>query len=447
MEKIKALLPLWLVLIFLGSAYFMFQNRKNNQVEYQQYVDAARKYVENGVQVDAIDHYRKALALLSSPALYTEAGEVFLTNGDFSGAKDWYERDFHAALPDEPETYEYGMRVARLEEDYEEIFQIYDECKERELVTDAIQKIIQPVAYAYEIWGDYADVRPYGNLSQVAAVQVEGGWGYVDIRRDRVLDYVYASAGIFGDLAAVVDQDGEAYFVDASGNKRITAQSILEKDPEFGEVRQFLGIESNKLWAYNGKIWNCYDAQTYQKLFGGYQNVTNFANGIAAVQNEEHKWALLAEDGTLVTEFAYDDVLRDQKEICCRTDTILAKQGGAYLLLNRQGQRQNDVSYEDAYPFYDSTYAAVKREGKWRLLDGAGAEKEMGDYEELRSYSNGYAAAKQNGKWGYLDQNGTMVLEPKFDDAAPFGPHGVAFVKVDGSETWGLLSLYKDNHD
>ena len=447
MKKIKLLLPLWLVLLYFGSIVFMLQNRQENNSAYQQMVDRARAYAENDIIVDAMASYEEALEIQPNIDLAVEAGRVYLENEAYQDAGSWYRERIHDVYPDQLETYDFGIRLYLAQENYRQAFSLYDEYQERKLFSEHIEELMAPVLYTFDLSGEFEECRPFGNLSGIAPVCYQGCWGYIDTTGDRILDYVYASAGIFGDMGAVVDQEGDAYFIDSAGNKRITGKSILEKDPDFGRVEEFLGIESGMLWAYNGTIWNCYNAETYAKLFGGYKEVTNFTNGIGAVKDESGKWALLSSDGEQITEFLYDQVLADQKLAVCRTEAVLVKEGKNCLLLNKEGKQVGDQTYEDACAFFDGTYAAVKIGGEWRFIDGTGEEQELGSYEQAQSFSGGLAAVCRDGKWGYIDQQGELVIDYQFSETGPFSSSGIAFVKPEGETHWKLLTLYKDNHE
>lgn len=447
MKKIKRLLPLWLVLLYFGSAAYMFQFRTENNDRYRELVETARSCAKNEVMTDAAEAYEEALAIHPNVELAAEAGEVFLANEAYPEAKKWYRNELYANYPDEELTYDYGIRMYLAQEHYRDAFSVYDECRSRELGTEKIEELMRPVLYSFDLSGRYDEVRPFGNLSGIAAVRYGDYWGYIDDEGGRVLDYTYLSAGMFSDLAAVVDQNGKAYFTDRGGNKKITDKSILEQDPEIGQVQQFLGIEGGVLWAWNGQAWSCYDAETLKRLFGGYSAVTNIANGIGAVRNEASKWAVIAADGTALTDFIYDDVRTDEKQVFCRTGIVFVKEGENWCLLNQEGKPVGDQVYEDACAFYDTTCAAVKRGGEWVYIDAEGQEQELGSYEAARSFSNGLAAVRSGGKWGYIDQEGRLVIDCQFDEAGPFAASGVAFVKPEGESCWKLLSLYKDHHE
>lgn len=447
MKKIKLLLPLWLILLYFGSIIFMIQDRQENIASYQKLVNEARNYVKNDVIVDAVDSYEAAMDISPSIDLAIEVGDLYLKQESYQEAQGWYTENLYGKYPDQPETYEYGIRMYLAQNNYCDAFIAYDEYKGRRLYSDEVEAMMEPIWYTFDLSGQYDECRPFGNISKIAAVRSGNYWGYVDTSGERVLDYIYVSAGTFGDLGAVTDQNGNAYFTDSSGNKKITDKSILEKDPDFGKVEAFKGIESGMLWAFNGNYWNCYDAQTYEKLFGGYTDVTNIVNSIGGVKDESGKWALIGADGKLLTDFQYDDILTDQKDVPCRTSAVIVKQGDTYVLVDTDGKQIGKAEYEDACAFFDDTYAAVKTGGKWLFVDDKGNVQDLGTYDQAESFSNGLAAVCLNGKWGYIDLNGNLVIDCQFIEAGPFCASGTAFVKPEEKEYWQILSLYKNNHE
>lgn len=446
MKKIKMLLPLWLVLLFAGSAVFMFKTRLENSGAYNQMVEEARAYAQAGIVVDAIEFYEEALDLNPNVDLCVEAGEVYLTNEEYYNAKRWYKSELHTNYPENVKTYDFGIRMYLAQDNYRGAFEIYDEYQDRRLSSQSVETLIKGILYTYDLSGQYEDVRPFSNLTGMAAVQHKDHWGYIDKEGSRVLDYIYLSAGVFGDMASVTDENGQAYFVDSEGNKKITEKSVLEKNPDFGYVTEMKGIEDNLFWAYNGEYWNCYSTETCEKQFGGYTNVTKISNGIGAVSKDNEKWALIDSSGQELTDYEYDEVLMDEKEIFCRTDAVIVKKDGRCILLNKSGKQIGKTDYEDAYAFYDDTWAAIKKEGKCIFVNEEGKEMDLGDFEDARSFSGGLAAVKQEGKWGYIDTEGDLVIDCQFEGAGPFSSVGTTFVKPEG-EKWHLLSLYKENHD
>lgn len=445
MKKYQIIMPLFLPLALACSAAYMFSGRIDKARQYQDCLRRAKEYAQNGVVTDALAAYQEAIGLNPTLDVYLAIGELYFEQGQFWEAEKWCEQEILAAFPDQAEAYLFGLRVQIAQGNARDAFTLYDTYKARGLQDASVEELIQQVWYSFDLVGDYTEVKGFGNNSGLAAVAHEGRWGYINAAGTRVLPYAYQSAGTFGDLAPVVDMDGEAYYLDTAGNKKLTIPYFTEANPGLETITQFCDIQSGLILANDGEAWSYYDAETYQKKFGGYQAATVITNGVGAVSKNGSAWALISADGRELTGFDYQQILVDSKGVPCRTQAVIVEQAGAFRLLDQSGAALNGVAYEAAYAFNENSWAAVKKEGRWIFVDETGQEMDLGEFEEAKSFSNGAAAAKQDGKWGYINTEGAWIIEPQFYDAEPFFSSGVAFVKA-REEQWQLLRLLRLNH-
>lgn len=439
-------MPVVLPLALAGSFLFLVKSRMETRAEYNGYMKAAAEYAQNGVLTDAVANYQAAIRISPTPEGYLAVGQLYLDNQQYREAEKWYTNELLELYPDDARSYEFGLRTALAQEDPAQAFTVYEAYQDRGLQSDAVEEQIKTVWYSFDLQGDYEDVGAFSLSNNLAAVQERGNWGYIGTDGSRVVSNIYASAGMFGDIAPVVDQNGEAYYIDAAGNKKLTASYFLSQDPDFGQITRFEVIQSGLVLAYNGDTWNYYDAETHQKRFGGYKDATLITNGTGAVSQDGRSWALISQDGTELTGYDFQEVLTDEKGVPCRTAAVIVRQDGQYRLVNKDnGQPIGDGVYEDACAFNENSLAAVKKNGRWIFVSENGAETDLGDLEEAKSFSAGVAAAKKGGKWGYINQSGEWIIEPQFYDAKAFTSAGVAFVKAK-EDKWQLLELYRFQH-
>ena len=444
MKRYQVIMPLALPIALAASVYYTVDQRMAAANEYRGYLQAAEQYAQHDLLDKAVASYQKALELNPTADTYLAVGNLYLEYEKYNDAAEWYSGELLENCPEDIRTYEFGIRTELAQENIREAFQVYDEAQDRGMEADALQEWMQPVWYSFELVGDYDDVAGFSE-SGLAAVRREDKWGYINTSGNRVLNYSYTQAGPFGNLAPVVDGNGEACFVDTSGNKQMTTTYFLEKDPDFGQIRQFGAVGDNVVPAYNGKVWNYYDGSTYEKKAGGYAQATGMSNGVAAVSQDGKTWALLSADGQQLTDFVFEEVLADDTGAICRSDAIIVRQDGSYHLVDRTGQPIGSATYEEACAFQGGSLAAVKKAGHWLLVSPTGEEREVGYFQQLQSVSGGVAAARSDGKWGYIDGSGNWVIEPQFEEVKGLQSTGVAFVKpVDGK--WQLLKLYRMNH-
>lgn len=442
MAKIKKLTPVLLLVFYALAALYMFRERLSVQGTYNVLLEQARAYAQDGILVEAMDSYESALAIRPSVELELEAGQLLLDSGEYHDARNWYEDELLAKYPESPETYAYGIEVCTGMDAYDEAFECYDKYCRRKLSDDRVESLMNQIWYSFDVLNTYEQVSAFSNLSHTAAVREDDLWGYVDTTGHRVLEYQFREAGVFSDTAAVIGEDGEARYIDVEGNTRYNARQIERVNPEFGAVEAFRPIYSGLILASNGAGWSYFHVDDFHQAFDGlYEDAYPIVNGTGAVQNASGKWALISEDGS-TTEFQYDEVAADAKGIINRTGAVLVRFGGQYHLVDGSGQPMTEQTYSSVCPFYDSTYAAVERDGQWVFVDAEGRETAFDAYDEARSFSGGLAAVRRGTQWGYINQQGELVIPCQFDDAGPFSDDGAAFVHHIG-KGWDLIKLYK----
>lgn len=433
MKNYKFIVPIFLVLLFAGSIYMLLDTRSNELKTYNSTLEAARSYREQDIRVDAESYYKQALEQKPSLELYLEIGDFYRDTEQVKKATDWgviMTKEY----PQEVSTYEYLLSVYDERQDYVACFDVAETVEKRGLQSKVLDEILQRIEYTFYFNGGYRDVGIYsGGLSPVLEKEL---WGYVDESGNEVVPAVYSVAGPFIEgLAPVVDKDGAAYYIDAQGNKK---HVVLGVD----HVQQLGLMESEMFSLYDGKSWGFYNTDN-EHLFGQYQEASAIGNGVAAVKSND-TWSLVDRSGNDLTGKTYDAVAMDEKQVVYRNERLFVLEGEQYTMITSSGEPVGEDYYDDVCIFFDTTYAAVKIDGKWGFVDKDGNMVIQPQFQEARSFSNGMAAVKQNGQWGFVDMQGEMVITPQFDQTKDFNAQGCVFV-FDGDE-WRLLRLYKSNH-
>ena len=445
MNAKQRLIPIALIIITIASVYYLVDGKASVIREYNAFLEKARYEAKNGVITAAAEDYEEAMRIFPSIDIMLEEGELYQQTGNYNAIQNFYQQSLLSTYPLEPATYIYGIQNEIGHREYAEAFRIYKQFQSRELVSEEVEALMAPIMYAFELVGEYEDIGAFMESSSAANVKFEGHWVYIDRRGNIALSDNFKEAGCYFGYAPVVDGEGVAKYVDESGTLYLPAAYFEDQDPAFGTIKEFKYMMSGLVLATNGKTWNYYSPTTNQKLFGGFAKATVIANGVGAVSLDGDKWALIGPDGVLITDYIYDDILTDWKDVVVRSEALVVRQGDAYFLVDKTGNKISG-DYEDACPFIDSTFTAVKKNGKWIFVDAAGTEKDLGDFQEARGFSNNMAAVKIDGRWGYIDTNGNVVVEPQFYEAMPVTTAGVTFVRTT-SDTWSLIQFYKENYD
>ena len=102
-----------------------------------------------------------------------------------------------------------------------------------------------------------------------------------------------------------------------------------------------------------------------------------------------------------------------------------------------EGARSSAV-YEDAQPFGDEGFAAVKKNGYWGFIDNMGIEAIPFVFDDALSFGQHLAAVKHGDLWGYISIYGHMAIEPAFLSAKSFSDGSAPVLTQRG---WQFITL------
>lgn len=436
MKKYRAVLPIALILLVAISCYKLVSDTGNVGREYESYLTAAREAADVGITKTMLENYRAALEIQDSAGIYAEVAEYYKTKGTARDYLSWCE-EFFERYPQEPKAYDCLLDAYRLEEDYEACFDVLQTAEKRGVSSDYIRQTQKELWYVFELdFNKYADVGNYSN--NYCAVSNKGLWGFVDRYGKRRVTCMYEEVGAYTktNCVSVVDPEGNAYFIDKSGEKILAA-----KEP----YRRF-GLLVNGIIAAqrtDGKY--TYVNDNFDVLFGVHDYASTINGDIAAVRTGD-MWYLINARGESAVEGSYKDVKLDEKQIAYRNDRLFVSvEPGKYIMINGAGVQVGSLIFEDARIFSGEEPAAVKIDGSWCFVNENGVLISDQKYDDARSFSNGLAAVCIDGLWGFVDLEENMVIEPQFFGAKDFNEKGSCFVKT--GDDWQLLKLYRLNRE
>lgn len=436
MKNYRKIIPLVMVIVMALSCYTLVSGAIKQNTEYNHYLTEARKFADLGVTKYAIENYNKAIAIKSTPDIYVEVAEYYKGQENKETELLAWCEDFFEKYPTNSKAYDCLLEAYMDQKDYASCFDVLYTADKRHVSSDHIKKVSNEISYTFKLdFNTYEDVGIYSN--NFCAVKSKDAWGYVDRYGNQRVSVTYASAAPFtkSNMAPVVNQKGECYFIDKSGSKVLVSK---DKYKSFGILSDGIikaQLESDKFTYLDSDL---------DKLFGEYEEATAFNNGIAAIK-ENGKWKIINKDGKAQSSDNYDGVITDEKNIAFRNDRMFVKSDSGYIMVTSSGKQIGSETYEDARCFNDETYAAVKKDGKWFFIDKDAKRVSDKSYDEARSFSNGLAGVKVSGKWGFVDTNENVVIEPQFFGAKEFNEKGSCFVLT--GDKWQLLKLYRLNRE
>lgn len=436
MKKYRTLLPILLAVLLVASWGVLIKDAVTVNVEYNTYLDAARKYAEQGIIKYAIENYNLALELKGSPEVYVEVADFYKAQGKDSEYLSWSE-NFFETYPTEPKAYDCVLGAYLNEQDYEACYDVLETAQKRSISTDYIQQVSSDIQYEYWLdFGSFDDVQTYSN--NFCPVLKDGKWGFVDRYGNQKVACRYVKVGAYTQsaFAPVVNSNAEAYFIDKEGSKVMVSQE---------PYKSFGPLVNGMLAAVRGDGKYTYVNTDFQVLFGEYDYASTINENVGAVKTGT-QWHIINEKGDLISNTVYADVKLDEKEIAFRNGRFFAAETqGQYKMYDASGKQVGSLAFEDAMPFADDAPAAVKINGRWCFVNAEGERLSENTYEGARSFSNGLAAVCIDGEWGFVDTNETVVIAPEFRNAKDFNEKGSCFVQT--GDKWQLLKLYRLNRE
>lgn len=434
MKKYRVLLPIVMVILMVSSWYLLVSDSTQAEEEYNYYLDLARGYAEDGITKYAIENYELVLEKKSSPEMYVEIINYFITQDNASEYVSW-SKCFFELYPTEPRAYDCLLDAYYKDGAYENCFDILETAEKRNVTSEYIEKVREESRYLFKLdYNTYVDVGIYSN--NFCPIFSKDAWGFVDRYGKQHISCKYNQVGAYtqSKFVSVVNTDGDAYFIDKTGAKVLVSK---EKYKSFGLlVNGIIAAERE-----DGKY--VYVNQDFENLFGEYDYASTMNNGIAAVLTNE-KWILIDANGKEITKNKYVDVKLDEKEIAYRNGRIfVAIDNEKYIMIDETEKQIGTHEFENARVFASEGPTAVEINGKWRFIDVEGNLISDKTYDEARSFNNELAAVCINGKWGFVDLEENVVIEPQFFNARDFNEKGSCFVMT--GDKWQLLKIYRLN--
>ena len=281
--------------------------------------------------------------------------------------------------------------------------------------------------YVYEINRasyDYA-AAIYGKTSQV---KTGGLWGLASADGTLLIPCVYEKISTFSADRVIVKKDNEIFAVNIDNNRVAVMRD---------ETADFGNFANDRIPLQIGADWK---RATGEFVVGtaSFEGLGMYSDGYAAAQTGG-MWGVVDLKQNWLIPAEFDGIVMDELGRCYAQGAVFVrKQGLVYLYV--EGRLVGDA-FDDAKPFSDEGYAAVKRNGRWGFIDTNGQTKISCLYDDALSFGQHLAAVKQNELWGYINLYGDMVIEPVFIEAKSFSNGSAPVYTGNGWQFITLLEL------
>ena len=258
-----------------------------------------------------------------------------------------------------------------------------------------------------------------------AQVQLEGKWGVAGTDGTLFIPCEYDKISTFNRDRAIVDKNGLVYAVDKNNNRIAVPSDGITDFKNFADNRIPLLIDGG---------WR---RSTGEFELGAsiFEDLGMYSGGYAAAK-ADGKWGVVDLSVGWLIPAEYDEVIMDELGRCYAQGAVFVRSGDLVYLFS-DGVWGTDT-YQDARPFSDEGYAAVKKNGKWGFIDVNGDVMIQFVYDDALSFGQHLAAVKQGQMWGYISKYGNVVIETKFKEAKSFSGGSAVVLTERG---WQFITL------
>ena len=252
----------------------------------------------------------------------------------------------------------------------------------------------------------------------LAAVCVDGRWGYASREGKLIVEPSYDAAGRFSYGLAPVRQDGRSFYIDVTGEEAIDASEYDTIHPfEDGYAR----VEKDGRTGF-------LNARGELAVPVLYEEALDASEGLIAAKLDG-KWGYLTETGRSVIPFEYDAAEPFSG------GAAYVESGGAGCLIDANGK----ILVSPVYSELRDGLALIRGESGWGFADADGETAVDCVWQDVELPSEGFFGVSVEGKWGFADYSGTEVIEAQWDYVWPFSG-GVAMTGTRSADLTGVGS-------
>jgi len=256
-------------------------------------------------------------------------------------------------------------------------------------------------------------------------VQLNGKWGIAGADGTEIIPYEYDKISTFSNGRAIVTSNGAIYAVDRNNNRTALADSGVTGFGNLAENRVPLLIDGSWYRA----------TSEFEVGINMFEDLGMYSNGYAAAK-VNGKWGVIDKSTGWLIPAEYDEIIQDELGRCYAQGAVFVRDGDLVYMF-ADGIRV-EGAYQNAYPFSNEGFAAVKRDDKWGFIDTAGNVVIEFIYDDALSFGQHLAAVKIGELWGYISIYGHIVIEPVFYDAKSFSDGSAPVLTERG---WQFITL------
>ena len=343
-------------------SWFIVINTKSSVQKQADLVKQAAMLMSDGIYIRAVPLLEEAAAYNTAETanIEEELKKAYLALLDTRGYRKKYRNLLDAQLKRD------GTNPAIYAEAAEHYFSSSQALEALTILKEGIEKtgnarleeIYEQYRYGYEMNRfAYSNAREICNGT--AQVQREGLWGIARADGILLIPCEYEKISTFSTDRAIVMKNNEIYAVNKDNN-RISRLHIAADD--------FGNYANDRIPLLIDGAWQRATGE-FEIGESTFEEIGMYSKGYVAAK-VDGKWGVIDQRLGWLIPAEYDGIIQDELGRCYAQGAVFVKKNGA-VYLYKEGELVEN-SFEDARPFTDEGYAAVKKNGKWGYIDSVG---------------------------------------------------------------------------
>ena len=403
--------------------------------EYNGHISRAEEYESKEIYVDAVYEYKKAFEMRPDYDMALHISELYDKLGESTDSYNALE-EARKLEPSNPETYNRLIDYYGDNSNDSKLYSIIMLAKENNAATDEMEKMLKDLLNHYDTRDlDYEEFMtwhyPSDETVGYAVVAKDGLYGIIDSEFNDKFACDFDYIGLIGNSVLPTCDEGEYYYMDSSCNKKLVPDRPAEYLGSFSE---------NYAPAKIGGKYGYLDSKMNEYSFD-YDYAGGFLNGMAAVRKGD-KWAVINSSFVEITEYVFDEIVMDPYHYCSVGGVFFGKKGDKYYLYNSAGEEISQA-FDEVKLFASDAPAAVRIGKKWGYVDVNGTVVIEPKYEDAASFNLDFAPVKLDGKWYFMTPEEEKMVDLDFDKVAALSDNGYALAEKGDKKMFVKIRKYE----
>lgn len=403
MKRMQRTLIILGCIALLAVSWFIVLGAETTDDRQSALISQAQNYLRDEIYILAVPLLEEAANLNASR---TEEAEDLLKNVYFNLIHQTGFRRAYLDLLDrlmsqrnDPAIFKEAANFHLISNRHMEAFEILRNGIERTGDIDLIN-LFESVRYIHQMSHSVFD-NVTAPFESTIGVELDGYWGIASVDGRLIIPTMYSQVSTFSNGRAIVQRDDAIFAVDRNNNR---IALLREHIYDFGNYSQGrISIQTVDGWR---RASSEFDIGAV--LF---EWIGTYSSGYAAAK-QNGRWGIVDTGNTWLVPPEHSGIVLDELgRAFAQNAAFIQENNGVTLFVN--GQRTNH-HFEDAHPFTNTGYAAVRINGSWGFIDAQGNIVIKPQFDDARSFSQHLGAVRIGEYWGFISLRGEVVIEPVF---------------------------------